>query len=273
MPYTHPKTLQGVILDWAGTTVDYGCFAPVAVFLDVFKARGVEITLAEARAPMGLFKRDHLRAITQMPEVARRWTTVHGRPPAEHDVDALYADFGPRQLEVILRYSTLIPDVDRAVKALRERGLKIGTTTGYTRAMMAVLLPEARRQGYVPDVVVCPDDVPAGRPAPWMAFQNAQRLGIYPMSALVKIGDTSVDVDEGLNAGMWTIALAKTGNALGLHPAEAEALPPDVLRERLHAIGAAFTDGGAHYVVDGLADVPPVLDAINDRLAAGERPV
>lgn len=272
MPRSQPTTLQGVILDWAGTTVDYGCFAPVAVFLEIFKAQGVEITPAEARAPMGLFKRDHIQAILHLPGVIARWSAAHGRPPEERDVDALYAAFGPRQLEVLIQYGELIPGVAATIAALRERGLKIGSTTGYTRVMMAVLMPEAKRQGYLPDALVCPDDVPAGRPAPWMIFQNAMKLGIYPMAALVKIGDTLVDIDEGLNAGTWTIGLAKTGNALGLREDAVEALPPEALAEQLAPIRAAFTAAGAHYVIDSLADVLPIVDTINARLAAGERP-
>lgn len=264
--------LQGVILDWAGTTIDYGCFAPAVVFVEVFKQQGVEITVAEARGPMGKYKRDHIREITRMPGVAARWQAAHGRPATEVDVDVMFTEFIPRQIDVIGQYATLIPGVKETIAAYRARGLKIGSCTGYTAAMMERVTALAAQQGYMADALVCPDGLPGGRPAPWMAFHNAQQLGIYPMEALVKIGDTVPDIEEGLNAGTWTIALAKTGNELGLSRDEVAALDPVNLAARLAAVYGTLHRAGAHYVVDSLADTLPVLDRIEERLARGEKP-
>ncbi len=268
--YTGP--LQGVILDWSGTTVDYGCIAPAKVFVDIFSDQGVPVSMMEARVPMGLYKRDHIRQITQMPAVAGRWQEKHGRLPDENDVQAMYDAFIPRQIACIADYSDPIPGVTEMVKEFHKRGLKIGSTTGYTRAMMDVLLPVVAKKGYSPDCLVCPDEVASGRPAPWMSFQNAMRLGVYPMESFVKIGDTVVDIAEGLNAGAWTIALAKTGNEMGLTEQEMAALSPDELSTRLKPVYERLNQAGAHYVVDGLADVLPILDHINERLAQGEKP-
>ncbi len=264
--------VQGVLLDWSGTTLDYGCFAPTVVFVQIFKEQGVEISLEQARKPMGAYKRDHIAQIMHMPEVAERWQGVHGHLPAEADVQTLYEKFIPRQIDCIVEYADLIPGVKDTVDAFHRQGLKVGSCTGYTRAMMEPLVPEAKKRGYDPDSIVCPDDVTGGRPAPWMAFQNAMKLGIYPMEALVKIGDTLVDIAEGLNAGMWTVGLAKTGNELGLTEAEASALSPESLRAKLAPIYRKMYEAGAHYVVDSLADTLPILDEINARLARGEKP-
>lgn len=264
--------LQAVLFDWAGTTVDYGCFSPTAPFIKVFAARGVTVTLEQARGPMGLMKRDHLRALTQLPEVAAQWQAAHGRPPAEADIEAMFAEFVPLQLTVLADFAAPIPGVIETVAELRRRGLKIGSTTGYTREMMDVLVPEAARRGYAPDAWVCSTDVPAGRPYPWMAFQNVMRLNVYPMEAVVKIGDTVPDIEEGLNAGMWTVGVALTGNELGLTEAEVAALSPEARRQRLTPIYRKLYQAGAHYVVDSVADCLPVLGEIEKRLASGERP-
>ncbi len=138
--------------------------------------------------------------------------------------------------------------------------------------MMKLLLAEAKRRGYEPDATVCATDVPAGRPEPWMCLQNAMLLRIYPMEAIVKVGDTLPDIEEGLNAGMWTVGLARTGNELGLNEAEIARLPADVLEAKLSVARERMRQSGAHYVVDAITDVPPVLDEINARLARGERP-
>ena len=269
-PYRGP--LQAVILDWAGTTVDYGCMAPAAVFIETFKQRGIEVTMAQARAPMGMFKLDHIRAIAQMEPVATHWQAVYGRPCGEADVEAMYHDFLPLQLAVIAQHADVIPGTLEALTAFRQRELKIGSTTGYTRAIMDQLAPLAAQRGYVPDAIVCADEVPAGRPQPWMMFQNALNLKVYPMAAIVKIGDTVPDIEEGLNAGTWTIGLVKTGNEIGLTEADVNALDPSALKARLEAGHARLDQAGAHYVVDGLADVVSVLEDIEARLALGEGP-
>lgn len=264
--------VQAVILDWAGTTVDYGCFAPVETFRTVFAEQGVEITVAEAREPMGQQKLDHIRALTQMPRIAAAWASVHGQPSTEVDVQRMYADFTPRQTEVITRYADLIPGVLDAQADFRARGLKIGTCTGYTRPMMAVLGELAAAQGYTPDLMVTGENVPAGRPTPWMAIYNAMQFNVYPFAACVKIGDTVADVREGLNAGMWTVAVGLTGNEVGLTLAEVETLDSPALMARLETAHTRLAEAGAHYIVDGLDEVPDVLDEINQRLRAGERP-
>ena len=264
--------LKAVILDWAGTTMDYGCYAPAVVFIEVYKRKGVPISIGEARVPMGAHKKVHIRQISQMESVAQRWVDVHGRKPTEEDVAAMFEDFVPLQLDCLADYADLIPGTLETIAEFRRRGLRIGSTTGYLPEMMTILLAEAARRGYEPDSSVCAGDVPAGRPEPWMCLKNALNLQIYPMEAIVKVGDTLPDIDEGLNAGMWTIGLAKTGNEIGLNAQEIAELPADELEAKLDRAYKRMYQTGAHYVVDAISDVPPLLDEINARLSRGERP-
>ncbi len=270
-PYT--GGLKATILDWAGTCVDYGCFGPVAVFTHVFDKHGVRVTFSEARAPMGLAKKDHLRALFNMEDIAERWREAHGRNPNESDVDELYPDIEKMMTAAVANHADPIPGAVEALQVLRSMGLKIGTCTGYTRVMIDVLAPAAAEKGLVPDEVICTSDVPAGRPFPYMCYLNAIRLEAWPLEACVKIGDTLADIQEGLNAGMWTIGLTKTGNEIGLSEAEVKALPVKVLQEKLTAVRDRFLDSGAHYVAEGIWDCPALIEAINQRLAKGERPL
>jgi len=242
------------------------------VFVEVFKRQGVEISIDEAREPMGAHKMDHIRLVSQIPAVARRWEAVHRCPPTEKDVAAMFEAFVPLQLDCLADYAELIPGTRETVDAMRRRGLKIGSTTGYTGPMVKLLMAEAAKRGYQPDSTVCATDVPAGRPAPWMCLTNAQNLNVYPMEAMVKIGDTLPDIAEGLNAGMWTIGLAKTGNEIGLSEVEIDALPQAEYQRRAARAYQRLSQAGAHYVVDTIADVLPCLDAIDRRLAGGDRP-
>ncbi|MBF0529735.1 MAG: phosphonoacetaldehyde hydrolase [Deltaproteobacteria bacterium] len=269
-PYT--GQIQAVILDWAGTTVDHGCIGPVAVFVEVFARLGVEVTITEARAPMGLMKKDHIRAMCQDPAVREKWSRVHGRPPEEIDVEDLYGLTERLMLETIAHHAQPISGLLETVAVLRSQGLKIGSTTGYTRPMMEVLLPVAAHYGYAPDAVVCSTDVVRGRPYPYMCYKNCVELGVCPLEAVVKIGGTVADIEEGLNAGMWTIGITRTGNELGLTAAETAARPVTEIKARTQAIGEKLLRAGAHYVVEDIAAILPIIEIINQRLADGRQP-
>lgn len=264
--------LKAILLDWAGTTMDYGCYAPAIVFVQVYERKGVPISIEEARVPMGAHKKVHIRKISQLEAVRERWQQTHGRVPNEDDVEAMFQDFIPLQMNVLADYSDLIPGTLDAVQDFRARGLKIGSTTGYTREMMGLLQSEAAKRGYVPDSTVCATDVPEGRPAPFMCLQNMINLQVYPPEAIVKVDDTLPGIEEGLNAGMWTIGLAKTGNEIGLNGDEIAKLSRAELDAKLQRAYTRMAQTGAHYVVDGIWDVPMVLDEIGARLRRGERP-
>ena len=276
MEFVYRRSYRGpvklVILDWAGTTLDYGCYAPAVVFIEVYRRHGVEITMKQARRPMGLHKRDHIKAISQMEEVAEAWTQVHGRSITEQDIDAMFIEFQPLQLACLADYADLIPGTLETVAALRERGIAIGSTTGYFFEAMELIKKEAARRGYVPDSSVCATQVPAGRPHPWMVLQNMFNTGIYPPEAVVKVGDTKPDIGEGLNAGVWTVGLAKTGNEMGLNREEIEALDAETRERKLAQAREGLARSGAHYVVDTIADLLPIIDDVDARLARGERP-
>lgn len=268
--YTGP--VQAIIFDWAGTTCDFGCMAPAEVFVDVFARHGVEISIVEARGPMGMEKRDHIRALARTPAIAARWRERHGAMPDAAAVDALYADFVPLQMEVLARYSTLIPGTVEVVQALRARGIRIGSNTGYSSDMTRINLEQAARQGYRPDSTVSADQVPKGRPGPAMCLRNASELGVTCVQACVKVDDTVPGIEEGLNAGMWTIGLAVSGNEVGLSLADWQALPADEqggLRERARR---RLAQAGAHGVVDTIADLIPCIDAIEVLLRRAEAP-
>ena len=276
MSFTYRRSYRGpieaVLLDWAGTTMDFGCIAPAVAFIEVFKRKQVPITMAEARAPMGAHKRTHIQRITEIDSVRRRWQDTHGRLPTDADVDAMFEEFVPLQLDCLSDYSELIPGTLEVIAALRERDIKIGSTTGYLTEMMEINRKDAARQGYEPDSTVCASDVPAGRPFPFMCLQNAINLGVTTVEACVKIDDTVPGVEEGLNAGMWTIGLAISGNEVGLQRHEWDALPQTeqtLMRERSYT---HMLQSGAHYAVDTIADIMPCIEDIQARIHRGEKP-
>lgn len=267
-------TLQAAIFDWAGTTVDFGSFAPTQIFVDAFQqAFDFPISLEEARGPMGLGKWQHIEALGRDAAVDARWQAKFGQPMRPADIDHIYETFLPLQVERVSAHAELIPGTLETLAALRQRGLKIGSTTGYPRQVMEKLVTAAAANGYRPDCLVCADDLQAGaRPGPWMALQCVLDLGVTSVAHCVKVDDTLPGIHEGRNAGMWTVGVSLSGSPAGLTRAEYEAADAVELSAIRKRVEPEFFAAGAHYVIDSIADLLPVIDAIEQRLARGERP-
>lgn len=109
MNYVNPNKLQAAILDWAGTVVDFGSFAPTQIFVEAFAEFDVQVSIEEARGPMGMGKWDHIRTLCDQPQVAERYRKAFGRTPTDDDVTAIYKRFMPLQIEKIAEHSALIP--------------------------------------------------------------------------------------------------------------------------------------------------------------------
>lgn len=265
-------TLKAIVFDWAGTMIDHGSRAPMGAFVKVFGDFNVAISVEEARRPMGRPKWDHIKALLDDPGIAGRWTAAHGNVPTDRDVDRVYDVFVPLNAAVVTDYADLIPGILDVIAEGRRRGLKIGSTTGYTRDIMARLLPAAAAQGLVTDTLVCAGDLTLGRPTPMMMYKCFLDLGVFPGSSVVKVDDTEVGIAEGLAAGCWTVGVALSGNAAGLSWEALQALDGQARATLRRQAGSTLSRAGAHYVIDSVADLIPVLDEIEGRLLRCERP-
>ncbi|TCP60505.1 phosphonoacetaldehyde hydrolase [Rhodovulum bhavnagarense] len=254
---------KAAVFDWAGTTIDFGSFAPMGVFVKAFAEFGIEATIAQARAPMGSAKWDHIRAMMDMPAIAAQWAAKYGAAPTDADVDKVYKVFVPMNEEVVADYAKLVPGTVEMVENLRARGMKIGSTTGYTRSIMERVLPRAAEQGYAPDNLVCADDLPEGRPGPLGMYQCFVDLVAYPPHAVLKVDDTAPGIAEGVAAGCVTVGVALSGNAVGKTPQELAAMSA----EEVDALRAKATEilraAGADHVIDTVADLPALIDRLD----------
>ena len=266
--------VKGVILDWSGTTADAYVVAPAVVFVDVFQKQGVDITMPEARGPMGLRKDLHIKALTEDPVIRERWHGVHGRDPDQGDVDRMFADFVPMQLECLRQYTTLLPHVAEVTQKWQSEGIKVGSSTGFVRSMVDILEEDAKKQGYVPDASVAGDEVEHGaRPKPFMVYRNLDLLDVHPIHSVVKVDDTVSGVGEALEAGCWGVGIARYSNYMNFDTvAEGENAPEEEIQRRLALTRETLRKTGAHYVVDTFDQLPAVIDDVNQRLARGEKP-
>lgn len=252
-----------IIMDWAGTAIDFGCFAPLHVFLRVFAEKSIKITYRQAREPMGLLKIDHIRAILSMPPIREQFRAVHGRDWTEEDVLGMYESFERHLFASLKDFTTPIPGVIETLEALKAQGIKIGSTTGYTAAMMDIVRPEAAAKGYVVDNLVTPTNLPAGRPAPYMIYQNMIDLAIPSVDQVVKVGDTIADIREGINAKVHTVGIITGSNELGLSEEEYGSLPAGKINAMKSEVRQRMLTAGAHYVIDSITDLPACIDTIN----------
>ena len=277
--YVYNRSYRGqvkaLVLDWSGTVADAYVLAPAVVFVEVFRRQGVEVSMTEARGPMGVKKDVHIRAMIEMPDIRERWKSAHGRYPDESDVQRMYDDFVPLQLDCLRQYGTLLPGVAETTQRLqRDHGIKIGSSTGFTRAMVDILLEEARKQGYAPDATVGGDEVEHGaRPKPFMIYRNLDLLDVHPIQSVVKVDDTVSGIGEALEAGCWAVGIARYSNYMDIDSAEqAAGLSEAEIQRRLEKTREILRKDGAHYVIDEFSELPAVIDHINARLARGEKP-
>lgn len=264
--------ISAVLFDWAGTMIDFGSCAPVMAMERVFETAGVPAREVVIRRYMGMAKREHVVAILSEPDTAERWRAAKGADWSEADVDALMAQLEPAMQASAAQYSELIPGAATAASALRHKGIKVGSTTGYTRTMMADIIPAAAEQGYAPEAIVCAGETAQGRPAPLMLWQAMAELNAWPVRACVAVDDAPVGIEAGRNAGLWTIGVAGSGNGVGLPHETFTALPAEERMERMAPAIADFTAAGADFVIESVADLCAAIGAIEAALAAGQLP-
>lgn len=272
------RSVAYVMLDCSGTTMDRYVDAPAIVFVEVFRKYGLEISMPEAREPMGLRKDLHIKAITEIESVRGRFTAKFGRAPNQSDVDAMFADFVPTQLALLRNgsYHELLPGVADVVRDLQEQGIKLGVTTGFTRDMLDLLLAGAAGQGFVPDTACAGNETEMPRPTPYMVIKNLERMGVYnienAMRRTVKVDDTVSGAGEGAPL-CWRVGVSKWSNYVADSWAAVKEMSAAELAAREQASKEKLVrESGAHYVIDDLRDLPAVIADINARLAAGENP-
>ncbi len=265
-------SVKAVVFDWAGTVIDFGSLAPLNAFRLLFQRHGIEITVEEARQPMGAEKWDHIQQLLMMPRIGEAWTEATGQVADKATVDDLYEEFIPVQIEAIAQRSTLIPGVVEMFNDLTARGIAVGGNTGYGSDMVTDMVKSAADQGYRPQSIVCATDVPRGRPFPHMLWQNLLELKIESVQSVVKVDDTVPGIAEGLNAGCWTVAVTSSGNEVGLDEDQWLALSGTEQQALKQKATDKFEASGAHYIIDSVADLIAVIDDIEQRLTAGEQP-
>lgn len=261
--------LRAVVFDWAGTIFDFGSHAPMGAFVKLFEQEGINISIDDARGPMGVPKWDHIHSLGQLAHIQEQWLTKFGRPFSERDTDRLYDIFTPMNAASVVEHAALIPGFLELASDLRANGIKIGTTTGYNRQIMDVVLPLVKAQGFVPDNLVCADDLPTSRPTPMGMYKCFLDLDVWPSRSVVKVDDTVPGLLEGHHSDCWTVGVVASGNEAGLTYSQwmnlSEAEKTNVRRR----VSTRLAAGQPDFLIDTVADLPQTLQKIQQLLDQG----
>lgn len=259
------KKCELVIFDWAGTTVDYGCFAPVQAFVEVFKHFGIAPTMDEVRKPMGMLKRDHIKTMLAMPRIQALWLEKYGKASGESDIEEMYRLFEEKLMSILTDFSSPKPYVLETAAKLREMGISIGSTTGYTDEMMAIVTKKAEELGYAPDAWFSPNSVNnMGRPYPYMIYRNMEQFRVHAADHVVKVGDTVSDIREGRNAGVYTIGIIEGSSEIGLTQEEYHSLPLSHRASLIQKVKTRYLEAGADAVIMNMSGLIPLLEAVSE---------
>ena len=229
-----------VVLDMAGTTVrDDGlverAFVAAARSVDL---AGTDDALAAAldyvRSTMGQSKIDVFRALTDTEAAAQQATEAF-----EVAYLGLIAEGGV----------TAMPGAEELFAELREAGLSVALTTGFSRATQNALLTTLGWADLV-DLTLCPADAGRGRPFPDLNLTALLRTGASRVGGMVVVGDTASDMLAGVNAGAGLVV----GVLSGTHDAE------------------TLEQAGADVIIESIADLADLLalrdDAPDDSVEA-----
>ena len=267
------RLVKGVIFDWAGTTIDYGCMAPVYVIQSLFKLKGVNVTNDQIRKDMGLLKIEHLRQIIKIPSVRLQIEAKEGAPlQDEKYLQSIFVSFETEIKKILPNFSDPVPNLPEVLSFLKKNQLLIGSTTGYTKEMMDIVTPIAKSKGYSPDFWITSSQVKNGRPYPWMIYHNAEALGFNELHKVIKVGDTASDIQEGINAGCWTVGILEGSSKVGLSLKERTQISPHELQILKDKAKSVYLKNKADFIIDSIKDLPETIELISHKIAGGDRP-
>lgn len=193
-----------VVLDMAGTTIEQG-HEIFSAFESALEQNGIPADEEEIRERMGASKMEVIRFFVE------RHSGKDG--DSANKVESVYTDFGRTLSERYARGGARpIPGVEAAFARLREQGTKIALTTGFDRKIADVVLESVNWGRNVLDASLCSDDVPWGRPAPFMIFRAMEATGVFDVRRVMVVGDTVLDLQAGANAGAGEVVGVLSGS-------------------------------------------------------------
>ena len=175
------------------------------------------------------------------------------------------------ELECLDKYSNLIPGTENSLNNLKKKfNLNIGITTGFNQEMCDIILQNTKKQGFIPDACVGGDGVTNNmgfRPSPFMLYENMKLLGTWPSKSVIKVDDTISGIQEGINAGCWTVGVYKYSNYINLNSLEESTIiDKNILESKEIESKNKLLNSGADFVIPDISYLDDVVEIINFKL-------
>jgi len=196
--------LRAVIFDIAGTTVSDKGFVKEA-FTRSFQKNGFSISGYEADAVMGYKKITAIQMIVDQNNL--QWDNQM--------IQKVHHDFSDEMKNIYSEVDVLpLPGVIETFEWLQSRNIPFGLNTGFTRDITDALLNRLHwNETNYAKYTICSDEVPEGRPAPFMIQRLLEYFDVENASECIKVGDTEVDILEGKNSGCKYVIALTTGSS------------------------------------------------------------
>jgi len=239
--------------------------------------------MTQAREPMGCHKKDHIRYILQNNNIRNKWISQYKYEATENDIENIYNLYTKIQLDILTTYCNPLPETYNTLELLKNIGIWIGTTTGFNREILDKILQIHTRFNNLIDSTITSDEVPVARPSPFMIYKNINKIQqldfdnkyLYKGRCIIKVDDTEVGIEEGINAGVWTIGVSKHSNLMGEYTDNVEEYQKNEPYNYMRAIADIenrLYNAGANYVIDDISRLPHIITNINEKLELGFNP-
>ena len=257
--------IKACIFDLGGTIVDRYSLTPFLSLRKVFSDKCINVRDELLFKDMGKSKKEHINEIISDSIVRNQWIRINNCEPNKNDVDKLFNKFNEIQIESSKNLITVLPETKNCIDFLKKNNIKTGTTTGFNKENMEVIKDKLENSNIFIDSYVSSTCLnKPSRPRPFMIHKNLENLNIRTPNEVIKVDDTIVGIEEGLNADCITVGVARWSINMGIYNLSDAFKKKDIeLKSNLKKSREVLESSGAHYVINTLDELPNLIKILN----------
>ena len=250
--------IKACIFDLGGTIVDKYSLSPLLSLQKAFSLKKIYIPNKLIIQGMGKHKYEHIYYLCNKNIINTQFRIHNDRDISSVDMESIFNDFNDIQTQHMKLYLNIIPETYIIMKYLQENDIKVGITTGFNKNQMNIAVDKLKYNHIKIDSHTSSDY--AYRPLPYMIKSNMNNLQIDDPKQVIKIDDTCVGIQEGINAGCYTVGVARW--SVNMDMFSLDALTKDDINHKLIESRRRLKEGGADFVIDTLDELPSIIKTI-----------
>ena len=255
--------IRACIFDLGGTLIDKYSLSPLNSLHKAFHKFNIPITKSLIADDMGLKKKEHIEIILEKPNVKPMWYRETSDIPKSIMRDCILREFNRVQTKS-LETCDLIENSVFTINRLQKMGIKIGITTGFNYEHTMIVNNIFEEHNIFLDSIVSSDCVDNSRPYPDMIHENMKNLNITNPKHVIKIDDTFIGIQEGLNAGCFTIGVPRWSINMDMYDENEGEEDFNTIMDKLKTSKKKLQN--CHYLIDDLKSITTIILSINKLL-------